>query len=120
MRFRAPKGHGAPTLRGTALPLAKDGVYTVTDPADIEAMHALGYLDADAPVAKSAPAQASPTLRAAVQAVLKDLGTVVPDGAGDDVLVKALGDLPAAVATAAEEAVAKALAGKNDDKKKQQ
>lgn len=125
MRFKAPKGQGAPILRGTLLAAAKDGTYQVTDPADIDAMRSLGFLDADAPAAPgSSTTAANPALRRAVHGALKALGTAVPDGAGEDVLIKALADLPAAVETqrlaevkAAEDAVLKQLADKSDSKK---
>jgi len=125
MRFKAPKGQGAPTLRCTPLMPAKDNTFAVTHPADIEAMRALGYIDADAPLAAAAPAPDNTALRGAVRAALKALGTTVPAGAGDDVLAKALGDLPAVVEAqrladvkAAEEAVLAQLANKSDGNKK--
>ena len=115
MRFRAPEGQGAPVLRGTALAAGKGGIYQVTDPADIDTMRALGFIDADAPAAAPKPA-ADTRVRDAAVAALAAFGVTLADPT-DELVAKALGELPKLledrVATALDASKADKTAGKS-------
>lgn len=129
-RFKAPKGTGNPVIAGVELKPGPGGVYVSGDPVAIEHMKAAGFHDLDAPPSAAAAAAAvaapaaSPVLHGAVVKALAEHGISVPEKAGEDILVKALGDLTGVIADkikaaeqAAEERVLKELADKADKKK---
>lgn len=128
-RFKAPQGVGNPVIAGIELKPGPGGVFVTGDPAAIDHMKAAGFHDLDAK-ASAAPAPiapaASPALHGAVVKALAEHGVSVPEKAGEDVLVKALGDLAGVVADkikaaeqAVEDRVRAELAEKGDGKKKQ-
>lgn len=123
MRLKAPNGIGHPTLAGMTIAPRPDGCYHIDDPdAARLLMDSFGYIDADAPPAKTerAPNPESGGLRKAIISALKDINIVVDANAPDKVLIEAIGAIGKHVNTrVAKESKAaedRALASLTEDK----